>query len=40
MDEVTIVGNIAAILIGNSITLVLAGIILFFKLIEKPYKNG
>jgi MtN3 and saliva related transmembrane protein len=31
--------QIAAILIGNSITPVFSGIILFFKLIEKPYKN-
>jgi MtN3 and saliva related transmembrane protein len=31
--------KISAILIGNSITLVFAGIILFFKLIEKPDKN-
>jgi MtN3 and saliva related transmembrane protein len=32
--------RIAAILIGNSITLVFAGIILFFKLIEKPDKSN
>jgi MtN3 and saliva related transmembrane protein len=31
--------KIPAILIGNSITLVFAGTILFFKLIEKPDKN-
>jgi MtN3 and saliva related transmembrane protein len=31
--------QIAAILIGNSITLVFTGIILFFKLIEKPDKT-
>lgn len=31
--------GVAAILIGNSITLVLAGIILFFKIIEKKTQN-
>jgi MtN3 and saliva related transmembrane protein len=31
--------RIASILIGNSITLVLAGIILFFKIVEKKPKN-
>jgi MtN3 and saliva related transmembrane protein len=31
--------QIPAILIGNSITLLFSGIILFFKLIEKPDKN-
>jgi MtN3 and saliva related transmembrane protein len=31
--------GIASILIGNSITLVLAGIILFFKIIEKNPKD-